>query len=376
MCSKLKIVEINDFSGFLDLKEEWNDVLSRCDHSIFSTWEWLTCWWKHYGTGRKLLLLLAEEDNQIFGIAPLMYAVHKMLGLRMEKIEFLGTPDSDYSDFVVENGKEKCILLFMDYLNEMTEKWNCIDLVDIPQDSKSLPLLKGISHALKPIRKCPYVPLPKSYDTFLYTLRRKQRKELGRNLRRLEESFEVEFSDFSGTGCYVDGMNMLFRLHQKRWESRGLPGVFADKRNRDFHLAIARSFSRKNWLGLYVLKLSNKPVAALYGFRYMSKYYAYLSGFDPEYFKHGVGSLLFSYTINESIREGSVGFDFMRGGEEYKDRWNTMTRWNHEAIIPHRGFLENVEYQLCSVYWRQAERLKYIVKNAPRTLARAINKYS
>jgi hypothetical protein len=45
----MKIVEINDYAGFLSLKERWNEVLQRCNHTIFSTWEWLSTWWNHFG---------------------------------------------------------------------------------------------------------------------------------------------------------------------------------------------------------------------------------------------------------------------------------------------------------------------------------------
>jgi len=100
----------------------------------------------------------------------------------------------------------------------------------------------------------------------------------------------------------------------------------------------------------------------LYGFKYMSKYYAYLSGFDPKYFPYSVGSLLFSYTIAECIKEGVLEFDFMRGGEEYKDRWNTMTKWNHQAVLIREGFLANIENWLYNEYRHQGNRLKYLLK--------------
>ncbi|MEM2970472.1 MAG: cellulose biosynthesis protein, partial [Candidatus Bathyarchaeia archaeon] len=68
-----KIVEIDNYDDFLALEEDWNNILDKCDHTIFSTWYWLSNWWKHFGNGKKLLLLLAQENNEIEGIAPLMY---------------------------------------------------------------------------------------------------------------------------------------------------------------------------------------------------------------------------------------------------------------------------------------------------------------
>lgn len=309
-----------------------------------------------------MVLLLAEEKNKILGIAPLMYSVHKMFGLRMGKIEFIGTPDSDYGDFILAEKGEECIKLFIHHLNNLPEKWDCIELIDIPENARCLSILGKISRNLKPVHKCPYAPLPKSHDTFLNGLRRKYRKELRRNLRRIQNDFKAEFDDYSGVQSFAEGMHWLFELHQRRWESRESTGVFANQRLRNFHLDIAKSFSQKGWLGLFLLKLSGKPAAALYGFKYMSKYYTYLSGFDPKYSKYSVGSLLFSHVIAKCILEGLAEFDFMRGAEAYKDRWNTMTRWNREAVIPRRGFLSSFQNWLYREYWRQGNRLKYLLK--------------
>jgi CelD/BcsL family acetyltransferase involved in cellulose biosynthesis len=371
----MRIQEIGKCQDFFSLKEEWTAMLGKCDHTVFSTWEWLSIWWKHFGNDKRLVLLLAEENDKIVGIAPLMYSVHRLFGLRQGRIEFIGTPDSDYNDFVLTNQSEERIKLFISYLNNLPEKWDCIDLMDIPQKSKTLQVLSSITRNVKPAHKCPFTSLPRSPDTYLMSLPRKHRKELNRNVRVMErEGFKIDFVDCSDSQSLEEGMNGFFELHQRRWKSKGLPGVFEDQRIHDFNLEIAKIFSQNGWLGLYLLKLSDKPVAALYGFKYLSKYYAYLSGFDPQYSKYGVGSLLFMFAINKCIQEGLTEFDFMRGAEEYKDRWNTMARWTQEATLVRKGFWTSFENWLYNEYWHQGNRLKYIMNNAPRTLARALNR--
>jgi CelD/BcsL family acetyltransferase involved in cellulose biosynthesis len=358
----MKITEVNKHSDFVALEQTWNDVLWKCDHSIFSTWEWLSAWWKHFGNDKRLLLLLAEDNDKIIGIAPLMYSVHKMFGLRIGKIEFIGTPDSDYNDFIITEKGEECIKRFIDYLNNLPEKWDCIELTDIPEHAKPLLFLNKISNNVKPVHACPYTSLPESFDVFLKGLSHNRRYDLRRNIGRLERNFKVEFTFYSGSQSAIQGINEFFELHQKRWRSRGFTGIFAEQKIRNFHLDIAKSFSQKGWLGLFSLKLSGNPVAALYGFKYRSKFYYYLSGFDPRYSRYSVGNLLMSFVIGECIQEGFAEFDFLRGAEEYKDRWNTMTRWNYQAILTRRGSLAKVQNWLYREYWRQGNRLKYLLK--------------
>lgn len=359
----MRIIEVNKYSDFLTLEEIWQNTLQRSNyHTVFSTWEWLTTWWKHFGKDKRLVLLLAKENDKILGIAPLVYSVHKMFGLRMGKIEFIGTPHSDYNDFIMTENSEECLKLFIEHLHNLPEKWDCIELTDIPEKAECLPFLKKISENFKVVHKCPYFELPKSLEALLKGLSRNQRKNIRRNERRLEEAFKLEFIDFSEVQSYSEGMNYLFELHQKRWRSKGLAGAFADERFRKFHLDIARSFSHKGWLGLFVLKLSGKPAAVAYGFKYRSKYFDYLTGFDPKFSKYSIVEVLRAHMINRFIQEGLVAFDFLRGAEAYKDRWRTTSRSNFQAVLIRRDRFAKVRHRMYSEYWHQGNRLKYLLK--------------
>ncbi|MEM2148230.1 MAG: GNAT family N-acetyltransferase [Candidatus Bathyarchaeia archaeon] len=355
-------ITIIEKETLLSIKKEWTDILRKCPHTIFSTWEWLSTCWKHFGKGKKLTVLLAEENDEIIGIAPLMYSVHKMFGLRRGKIEFIGTQISDYNDFIIVEKHAECLEAFTNYLYKIPEKWECIDLLDIPENAKCLPFLAKISKSLKPVHKCALISLPSSYDDFLMRFNKKRRWKLKRAMRRLEEDFVVEFVDYSVPELCEEGMQILFDLHQKRWQSRGFSGVFADQVSRNFNMDIAKTFAQKGWLGLYGLKLSGENAAISYGFNYNLKHYGYLSGFDPKYSYHGVGNMLMLYMIRKFIQEGFTEIDFLRGAEEYKDQWNTIGRFNYQAFITKRGTIANVKHWFYRAYWRQANRLKHLLK--------------
>jgi len=68
----MKITEVNNPDDFLTLRDSWQGVLQRCDLSIFSTWEYLSTWWKYFGKGATLRVLVAQENGEILSIAPLM----------------------------------------------------------------------------------------------------------------------------------------------------------------------------------------------------------------------------------------------------------------------------------------------------------------
>lgn len=352
----MRVVEIGNYEDFVNLEKTWNEILTRGDNSVFSTWEWLSNWWNHFGDNKKLLILLIEENGETIGIAPLMKSTYKRLGPWQTKIEFLGTPNSDYNDFILSRKKEQCLKSIIEFLRGLSEKWNCIELREIPGDAPSLLSLRKLTKTLNPFQPCPFVKLPNTYEALLDKLSARPRKNIRRGFRRLEQDFQVDFLDCSTGQSVVEGMNIFFDLHQKRWNTARLPGFFASQETRNFHLDIARSFSQKGWLRLFLLKLSGKTVSAYYGFKYRGKFYSKMSGFDPKYSHYSVGSLLTAYVMRNCIENGLTEFDFMRGADEYKYHWNALTRWNYKVVLIKNGFWAKSENWLYNTYENNVAR--------------------
>jgi len=328
----LKIRELNEYNELIDLREKWNNVLKKSrDDDIFLTWEWLSTWWKHYGKERKPIILLAEDTNEIVAIAPLMHSVHKLFGLKLRKMEFIGTEaHTDYSNFILTEGKEQSLKLFLKYLTNLA--WDCLELREIPETADSLLCLRKISKEMympdqRVASKCPYISLPDSWDAFSKTLSGDMRRNLRRRMKRLRERYKVEFKKQNDLESLEEAMKTFFFLHQKRWRSKGLLGSFGrDPKFCDFLLDISRCFAERNWLNLSFLTINDRPVASALCFEYNKTLYYYHPGFDPEYSKFGVGNLLIEHLIEYSIRKGLKKFDFLKGAESYKSDWAQMSR--------------------------------------------------
>lgn len=342
----LKITEIDDFSRFEDLKDKWNDTLTRSrDNDIFLTWQWLSTWWKHFGEGRKLRILLVKDENRILAIAPLMRSKYTFLYLgSLTKIEFIGSPQSDYNHFILTEREMECVRLLLDYLNAHTD-WDYLELRDISENTVSANLLRK-TPAKEPFQYqseervldlCPYMNLPDSIEMFMKRLRGDMRRNLRRRMRRLSEKYQVRVKTHSDFNSLKNAMHTFFELHQKRWRTKGVPGVFAHETVRNFHVDVAKSFAEKGWLNLYFLTADDEPVAVIYSFDYEQKKYEYLTGFDPEYSRYGVANLLRMHVIEECIQKGLREYDLMRGDEPYKRNWGTDSKKNLEIRWIRKG---------------------------------------
>jgi CelD/BcsL family acetyltransferase involved in cellulose biosynthesis len=69
-----------------------------------------------------------------------------------------------------------------------------------------------------------------------------------------------------------------------------------------------------------------RTISAQYVLIDRGRAYAYISGFDPEWARYSLGTLLIAFAIERAIDEGCREFDFLRGREQYKYGWGAVNR--------------------------------------------------
>lgn len=340
----LEVSEITNLSEFERLKDIWNKVLQKsADPDVFSTWEWIWCWWTHYGKDRKLRILVAEENGEISGIAPLMLSKYSFFHLcKISKIEFIGSSTSDYNSFILVKNEKKCLNLFLSKLMKVSD-WNLMELRDIRENTVFSNTLTDTCVNIFPRMKiavgtvCPYIKLPQSVELFNASFSRNMRRNLRKRMNKLRKAYDVKIVTHRDFNSVEEAMEVFFSLHQKRWSSKGEPGAFASETFRDFHLDLAKTFDSKGWLALYFLMANDKPISTVYSFDYNNKKYGYLTGFDPEFSRYSSGNLLKNYVAKECIKNGFREYDLMRDFEQYKADWATNVRENYVATIISNG---------------------------------------
>ncbi|MGR3293355.1 MAG: GNAT family N-acetyltransferase [Candidatus Scalindua sp.] len=339
----LSIKKISTQNEFSKLKRDWTTLLkkSRGD-TLFLTWEWMYTWWKFFQENRQLFILtIYDESEKLLGIAPLCINKKKICGIPVLKyIKFLGTMpiSSDHLDFIIYNGMERKVIgAIVEYLFQ-GNRWDYCLLSNIPATSLTGRLLKeimGNRHFHSEISQvCPYIPLPSQIEGFYSSLSRNMRNTIKRRRRNLDRKYKgFEFMTCDNPDDIDDAMERLFKLHQKKWMAEKFRGNFARNDVRDFHKKIARMFFNSDMLRLYFLRVQGKDVAALYIFKYNNKLFYYQGGWDPEWSKDRVGSILTNLVIDGAINKGYSEYDFLRGTEDYKARLTDKKREEIDIFI-------------------------------------------
>ena len=114
-----------------------------------------------------------------------------------------------------------------------------------------------------------------------------------------------------------------------------------------------------------MLRLDDRPVAAVYGFLYRRTFYFYQSGFDPAFARDSVGLVMLGVAIRAAIEEGVDELDLLHGTERYKEHWASATRnlVRFELYCPGaRGFLEREATALT----REVRRVTRLMQDAGR----------
>src|SRR5919198_3837862 len=111
------------FSDLEELRSRWDELLTRyLPSTIFSTWEWLTCWWHAFGAGcRPLILALFDGDEALVGLALFSVATESWNGVPLRVLRLLGdgTCDSDNLDIPVAPGFEEIFAnTILEYLHQ------------------------------------------------------------------------------------------------------------------------------------------------------------------------------------------------------------------------------------------------------------------
>jgi len=296
------------------LEPEWRQILPRTYHpSVFISPTWLRIWWEEFGASRELLLLSIRRGWELAGVAPLM---------REEgRLTFAGdTQICDYMDFSAVAGTEEAVLAaVIRSLGE--EPWQEIVLWAVREGSPTLRALPGIcadlglSFTAEMEDVCPQLTLPRNWEEYLARLKKKDRHELRRKLRKLPQVGEVRVEVLEASAEVGAALDDFFRLHGA---ARPDKAAFMTERMARFFRRIVSALAQEGLVEMIFFTLNGVRLAAVLCFRAEGELLLYNSGYDPTYAGLSVGLLSKALALRHAIDQGRKRFDFLRGAEPYK----------------------------------------------------------
>lgn len=360
---RMKIQIIDNLEELRSSESLWNRVAGdRC----FFTWQWLMAWCAEFvGEDDQIHVIVGvDAEDRWLGIAPLM--------ISGRKLRFLGSGSvcSDYTNLIVaESDYDAFAELVAAHLTTEFANMGALSAIDVFEvegcgaNDNSLDyfcdLLQINDFALHETETegTWKVLLPDTFDQLNATFSKSMRRKTKAARRRLADpDAEVSFADLENFSQYWD---TFVDLHQRRRNSIGQLGCFADRYFERFLSSAMQGLMAIDCGDLLVVKSAGTPIAAVALVYWGESCMMYQSGLCPKAAKLEPGYQSVLASINHAIDKGFKYFDFLRGDEPYKARWSTT----REAILRRKFIPPTMAAQLKHGTWVIGRSIKNYVTN-------------
>jgi CelD/BcsL family acetyltransferase involved in cellulose biosynthesis len=297
-----------------DSEADWRR-LSAAAENPFTSWEWASTWWRHFGEGRELRAFrCVAPDGRVAGIVPLQVASSH--GLRM--LRFVGHRPADELAPLCGPEDRGAVSEALGAAVRESRGWDVCLAERLPEGDGWAEALGGRVLRREP---SPEVDLDSGdWDEFLAARSSNFRQQVRKFERRLVRDNALSYRLVDDPATLEEDMHTLVRLHRARWGD--VTTAFPEELL-PFQLEFAAAALRAGWLRLWFAELDGRPAAAWYGFRLGGADWFYQQGRDPAWERSSVGFVLTVHTLREAVTDGMSRYRFLLGGEEYKSRFAT-----------------------------------------------------
>jgi CelD/BcsL family acetyltransferase involved in cellulose biosynthesis len=306
-------IRTESFEGFESyfLKEEsalgWN--------CLFVLPVWLKTWWEVFGGNQDPEILTGYRHGKLIGVAP--------LHVEENTARFLGGENvCDYQDMVVApNHHEEFLEAILSYLKKRGIQ--SLELGALRPESIALTKLPDVARRMGHAVTCDpagissEIALPDTWESYLQMLGGKQRHEIRRKLRRLNEAGLVRFRVIKRPEEILEHMDIFFSLFTA---SRPDKSEFLTDPMLSFFLLLAQRMVRHGFFRMSFLDIDGVPAAGVMCFDYKHTIFLYNNGYDPRFGRLSIGLLSKVYSIRDSIEQKRSRYDLLKGNEVYKKR--------------------------------------------------------
>ena len=325
-----------------ELESDWNELVEAGPaQKPFMFFSCVKCWWETRGGGEwpdkaELKIVTAHRGHKLVGIAPLFFVPdHEgkpgllLLGSHevFDYLDLAARPE-DLEEFI------SGLLLFLD--QQPLPEWKVLDFYNLLDGSPTAKLLEseaqklGWQYKLEQLQPSPYINLPADWDAYLAGIKKKQRHEIRRKIRRFEElEFPQRWYFVKDPAVLAEEMEVFLDMMEQDSGKQN----FLTPAMRDYMHKIARCYFDAGYLLLAFLELDGKKIAGKMLFDYGKRLWAYNSGVNQDYNEHSPGWVLLGYLIQWATEHNFEMFDFMRGNEEYKYRFGAVDRFVLRATL-------------------------------------------
>ncbi len=323
-------------NAFMSIEAEWKFLFEASQtQNPFLTWEWMSTWAQHY-CGDRLRTIVVRKGPDAIAIAPLhlnRYLIGP--GIYTRALQLMGPREVQHlfeiREILTRPGHEQeAIGAVLDRALQIPG-WDWIELSAQGGGLAELTdlLQRWPGHAFdvhsEAVTYIPVMALERSWDAQRQKLKRNIKESIRHcynSLRR--DGHDHEFVGDGGSGDAAEAADRLVELHHRRSlisERRWHRDHFADDSIRAFEVDVLRKMHAAGRARFAELSIAGSTVAARACLESHGGLYFYYSGFDPNWWKYSVMTLVVTEAIQDAIARGLSTVNFSPGIDDSKSRW-------------------------------------------------------
>jgi CelD/BcsL family acetyltransferase involved in cellulose biosynthesis len=333
------------------LRGEWDRLVEAVGGDVTHTYDWCRAWWTHYRGRREPRVYLFRDGDELVGVAPMCIDRLRLgpLSLRIAKI--MG---SDHTQVVCDLpvrptwADAACEELLRRLM--IDERCEAVHFGPLPAAGPRLAALRAASrrrpdlarlHRDRVITQHGTIDLPDTFDDYIRSLSRNQRANIRKDIRRLEDDFEVRVEMVEDPDELVSELNEFVRMHGRQWRSVGRCGHFGDWPDAEgFHRSLVRAMRGMGRVRFLRLRADDRIVARQYAYVFGDTCHCRFAARAPgdRWRRYGLGRISLVKLIEHMIGEGIRRLDVGIGHYEYKTRLGGLEHdVNSILLVANRG---------------------------------------
>jgi CelD/BcsL family acetyltransferase involved in cellulose biosynthesis len=331
------------------LREPWERVWREAgEPSPFLGFDWVATWWDHFGEGRELLALVAEDGDGVVGVAPLTISRYRFRGLPLRVLEFVSAPfrgpcHGGCLDFLVLRRGRECLAAFAEAMLSEAARWDMMSLRNVPVESEHLVQLgraagSGLSlrctrvDAIASIRAA-------SWTEFLRSRRRHFRQWLRNSAKAAERAGLGSTTQLTDAEQVRAILPELARVRAASWKASEQAGSAqpADP-TAAFLASLLPRLCAQGRAAVSTLSRQDRLVAYWLAFRGLDLLWIYDTAYDQTAAEGSPGVNTLVAAIRGALESGLSLVDLGPGDQAYKRRWATGYLYRGHWLGFHRGW--------------------------------------
>ena len=321
-----------DLTEAAPLRGAWDHLVATCHGDVYFTYDWCRAWWAHYGRRRRSRVFVFHADGELVGIIPLVVE-RVWIGPLSVRLGRLMGADSTLAVLHPPVQRRYAAAAYRKVIAHVLGGVGC-EALSFSHLSGECDLSADIRRACQAPQRvymvldrstAPYtvLHLPATFDDYLNSLSKSERKGYRQDARRLSECGTLTMHRYHGVEELATAIVRFEALHRKQWRQIGKQGHFDDwPDSAAFTRRLLRDLASFGRAEVSEMMLDDITLVMQLSFRLGTSLYWRLPArnVDPEWERYSIGRIAAMEEIKEAIASGVTRIEAGAGHYPYKQR--------------------------------------------------------